>query len=242
MFPCPRVFALLVSFFSTYSLFFYGSPALASNFEITPVLLELSVSRTAGVIRIVNKDDHPVSLQVRAFEWAQQDNEDQLNSTEALVISPPMFKIDPGAAQVIRVISRKPAIINAELAYRLLIDEIPEADQNAVNFKFRISMPVFLQPDKATSPKINWQIDAGNKQTISVENLGTRRAKLLNISIGLPSGRRLSPKAAANPYALAGAKRRYEFDYDAELKPGLPVKIYAQAESGPIEVETTIMP
>ncbi|MFZ6677638.1 fimbrial biogenesis chaperone [Undibacterium sp. Tian12W] len=236
MFPYACVLILGLGFFA-------GSlPAQASNFEIAPVVLDLSMNRSAGVIRIVNKDDHPVSLQVRAYEWTQLDNDDQLNSSEALLISPPMFVIEPGAAQVIRVISRKPLTSNVELAYRLLIDEIPDAEQSAVKFKFRISMPVFIQPEKIQSPKINWRVEAGGKQAIVVENFGGQRAKLLNISLGLPDGKRLSPKAAANPYALAGARRRYEFEPSAELKAGLPVKIYATSDTGPVEVETTVLP
>ncbi|MFZ6872200.1 molecular chaperone [Undibacterium sp. Di27W] len=216
--------------------------AHASNFEIAPVVLELGMNRSAGVIRIVNKDDHAITLQVRGYEWTQLGNDDQLNSTEALLISPPMFNIQPGAAQVIRVVSRQPQVSSSELAYRLLIDEIPDSDQTTVKFKFRISMPVFLQPEKKQAPKIDWRVESGNKQAIVVQNLGGQRTKLLNISLGLPDGRRVAPKAAANPYALAGAKRRYEFETDIALKAGLPVKIYAIADTGPVEVETTVMP
>ncbi|PXX42095.1 fimbrial biogenesis chaperone [Undibacterium pigrum] len=223
--------------------FLAGSlPAHASNFEIAPVVLELSMNRNAGVIRIVNKDDHPVSLQVRGYEWTQLENDDQLNSTEALLISPPMFSIEPGAAQVIRVISRKPLSSKVELAYRLLIDELPGKEQAAVAFKFRISMPVFFQPEKMQAAKINWKVEAGGKQAIVVENQGGQRTKLLNLSLALPDGKRLVPKVAANPYALAGAKRRYEFESSAGLKAGLPVKIYATADTGPVEVETTVSP
>ncbi|MFZ6719037.1 fimbrial biogenesis chaperone [Undibacterium sp. Ji49W] len=225
-----------------FSLMAGSFSARASNFEIAPVVLELGMNRTAGVIRIVNKDDHAVSLQVRGFEWTQLDNDDQLNSTETLLISPPMFSIAPGASQVIRVVSRKAQSSNVELAYRLLIDEIPDESQVAVNFKFRISMPVFLVPDKPQAARINWRVEAGSKQTITVENQGGQRTRLLNISVGLPDGRRLVPKAAANPYALPGAKRRYEFESATELKAGLPVKIYATADTGAIEVDTIVMP
>jgi fimbrial chaperone protein len=62
--------------------------AWASNFEIAPVVLELSSSRTAGVIKIVNNDNHNVSLQLRAYDWNQADSKDELQPSQNLILSP----------------------------------------------------------------------------------------------------------------------------------------------------------
>lgn len=69
--------------------------AHASNFEIAPVVLELSSSRTAGVIKIVNNDNHNVSLQLRAYDWQQADSKDELQPTQNLILSPPRIQSGP---------------------------------------------------------------------------------------------------------------------------------------------------
>ena len=135
--------------------------AHASNFEIAPVVLELSSSRTAGVIKIVNNDNHNVSLQLRAYDWQQADSKDELQPTQNLILSPPVFNLAPGASQVIRVVAKQPAA-PTEIAYRLLIDEIPAATEGAtINFKFRISMPVFIAPAAAPKAQLEYQLRAG---------------------------------------------------------------------------------
>lgn len=216
--------------------------AHASNFEIAPVVLELSSSRTAGVVKIVNNDNHDVSLQLRAFEWNQSDNKDDLQPTQNLIISPPVFSLAPGASQVIRIVSKQPSGAN-EIAFRMLIDEIPSAAEGAtINFKFRISMPVFIAPNGLSKLQMDYSLHAGKPAKLVVTNTGNRRARLLDLAFTLPNGKKISPPAGGNPYTLAGITRQYLIDTDTPLAAGSKVKMTANGDSGPIETELTVAP
>lgn len=219
--------------------------AEASNFEIAPVTLELSDAQPSGAIRFVNKDDHEVSLQVRGNDWTQAaDGEDVLTPTNTgLLVSPPIFTLAPGAAQTIRVVARKKGV-TAETAYRLFIDELPAAATGpAINFKFRISMPIFLEPPGAPEPRMSWRAAlSSNTPQIILTNAGNRRVKLVNIVLTLPSGKKISPAAQPNSYTLIGGSRVYGFAPDAEFKPGAAVKINAASDAGPYETSIVVSP
>jgi fimbrial chaperone protein len=232
----------LLSFFLGIAVLLSSLVAHASNFEISPVVLELSSARTAGVVKIINNDTHDVALQIRAYDWTQKDNQDQLDPTKTLIISPPVFTLAPGASQVIRVVSRRPAEAN-EVAYRLLVDEIPTAAEGpAINFKFRISMPIFIAPNGAPNLKLGWSISAGKAPQLVVSNTGNRRGRLLNLVLTLPNGKKVSPPAGGNPYTLAGITRQYVFDAEAPLAAGSVVKMSANSDTGPIDTEITVTP
>jgi fimbrial chaperone protein len=204
--------------------------------------LELPSARTAGVVKIVNNDTHDVSLQIRAYDWTQKDSQDSLEPTQSLIISPPVFTVAPGASQTIRIVSKRPAEIN-EIAYRLLVDEIPTASAGpAINFKFRISMPIFIAPNAAANLKMGWAISAGKPPRLIVTNTGNRRGRLLNLALTLPNGKKITPPAGANPYTLAGMTRQYVFDVESPLPAGSLVKMTANSDSGPIDTELTVTP
>ncbi|MDR6394043.1 fimbrial biogenesis chaperone [Herbaspirillum seropedicae] len=217
-------------------------PALASNFEIAPVVLELSSARTAGVVKIVNNDNHNVSLQVRAYEWNQVDSKDELQPTQNLIISPPVFNLAPGASQVIRVVSRQAAGAS-EIAFRLLIDEIPSSSEGAlISFKFRISMPVFIAANTAPKLQLDYQLHAGKPARLMVQNSGNRRARLLDLALTLPNGKKINAPAGGNPYTLAGLTRQYLIETETPLAAGSKVKLTANSDAGPIDTELTVAP
>jgi len=204
--------------------------------------LELSSARTAGVIKIVNNDTHDVSLQIRAYDWVQKDSQDVLTPTQTLIISPPVFTVAPGASQTIRIVSRRPAE-TTEVAYRLLVDEIPTAAASpAINFKFRISMPIFIAPNAAANLKMGWSISAGKSPKLIVANLGNRRGRMLNLVLTLPNGKKITPPAGANPYTLAGMTREYVVDTESPLAAGSRIKMSANSDAGPVDTEITVTP
>ena len=193
-------------------------------------------------MKIVNNDTHDVSLQIRAYDWTQKDSQDSLEPTQSLIISPPVFTVAPGASQTIRIVSKRPAESN-EIAYRLLVDEIPTAAAGpAINFKFRISMPIFIAPNAAANLKMGWAISAGKTPKLIITNTGNRRGRLLNLALTLPNGKKITPPAGANPYTLAGMTRQYVFDVESPLPAGSLVKMTANSDSGPIDTELTVTP
>lgn len=216
--------------------------AVASEFAISPVVLELPAARTAGVVKIINNGVHDISLQLRAFDWLQNTGQAELSVTHHLIISPPLVTIPPKTTQTIRVISTRPAE-ETELAYRILVDEIPLMSVTpAVNFKFRISMPVFIAPTTAHDPKLIWTITGGSIPVLNIVNSSNRRNRLLKLKLTLPGGKQITPSLGSDPYILAGATRRYVLKTGAPLAVGTPVNMSAAADTGPIDSEIIVTP
>lgn len=217
-------------------------PAIASNFEISPVVLELPSTRAAGVIKITNKGDRDVSLQLRAYDWTQQDNEGELSATQSLIISPPVFTVAPDTTQTIRIISTRSAE-GVEVAYRVLVDEIPVMTAAAaVNFRFRISMPVFIAPTAAAEQKLNWVVTGGREPAVLISNIGNRRIRLTKLKLTLPDGNQTTLPTDADPYILAGAVKRYTIDAMPSLAVGSPVNISALSDDGPVDTGIIVTP
>lgn len=217
--------------------------ARASTFEVSPVVLELPPGRAAAVVKITNRDVHEINLQIRTFIWSQDEGKDNLTPTEDLAASPPLFKLDPGQSQVIRVLLRTPAG-NKEVPYRLLIDELPTAETaSAVKFAFRISMPVFAQPAAASKPEMVWKLQcAAGGCAVLARNNGSRRIKFIKMELTLADGAKVTPTAAENPYVLPGAWRKYPLPEGTVVKPGEHGHLSALSDNAPVDLDLAAEP
>ncbi|MDO5691469.1 MAG: fimbria/pilus periplasmic chaperone [Pseudomonadota bacterium] len=157
----------------------------AAGLQISPVGLSLKHAQRAGALTLSNVGSAPVTVQVRAFQWTQDERgEDVLTPTQALVVSPPMAKIGAETEQQFRVIRTQPAGVGEE-AYRLIIDELPLPETNAtkgLQLVLRYSVPVFLNADEYPEPTLQWRLeplaDDPGKTVLTVRNTGPARAQL----------------------------------------------------------------
>lgn len=222
--PCGVLFAWL--------LVFGSQAANAANFEIAPVLLELSSTHTTDAIRIINRDERPISIQVRSYRWRQEEGQDQLEPATDLLLSPPLFTLAPGAAQVVRILA-KTTTSDHEAAYRLLLDQIPVVgDPVGINFKFRVSLPVFMAPKKKAEAVLSWRVTGGTVPHVQVTNGGNRHAKLSALSLTLADGQRITPETGAHAYVLAHSTRNFAFATATALNTNSPVLVSAVSDAG----------
>jgi fimbrial chaperone protein len=135
-----------------------GLPAKlrAANFEIKPITLSLTPSRTSDVLTVENRADSPLRIQFAAFSWSEDQNGvSQLKPTDDLVVFPPLTEVPPHSDALIRIGSVTPFSV-IEKPYRLFATELPPAASSqpaqgkSVNVQVvvlnKVSMPVFLQP------------------------------------------------------------------------------------------------
>ena len=120
--------------------------AYAGEFGVSPIRLDLDKSVSTGVIAVSNDGDTPLNFQARAMLWTQDAaGQDRYEDTQALVYFPRQFQIPPHEKRVVRIGYRSPAL-KLEQAYRLFIEEIPDAkprsNQTAVNVAARFGVPV----------------------------------------------------------------------------------------------------
>ena len=217
--------------------------ALAAALEVSPVVHEVPSSRSALAMSISNRSVAPVTVQVRAFEWSQVDGDEQLVPASAVLLSPPIFTLEPGRSQLVRALlpAAAPGATARERSWRLLVDEIPGArtDDAPIRFALRLSIPVF----HAAPQQAGAALDARRDESMLVlRNQGGRRARLRDIALVGANGERWLLPGPAFIDLLAGAQRRWAWPAAAGAAPAL--KIVAVGEAGAIEMplETTRSP
>ncbi|HJU07250.1 MAG TPA: molecular chaperone [Rhodanobacteraceae bacterium] len=216
----------------------------ASGLQVAPVGLEFRPSNSAQGLWLTNTGSEPLHAQVRVFHWTQVDGKDELSPTQALVASPPMLALAPGAQQMIRVIRLGSADNgNAEDAYRLLVDELPEPaaqQQTGVRYVLRYSVPVFVQPASMPDPAaiasaLQWSlIRGGAVVTLQVHNSGVAHAQLSDVVLSPPAGAPTTVSTGLLGYVLPGMTMRWSLKISgAQLPPGTQLK--AAINGKPVE-------
>lgn len=182
-----------------------GSPAVAGSFSVAPVRIDMKMPRRAAAIEVQNTGDQPAQLQVERYRWlADRDGDDQLEATEDIIATPPIFTLAPGQKQIVRVLLFGELDPGRESSYRLILQEtaLNDPPPNAVQALLRISMPVFVSPPNVRHD-LGWHLRRdGDRLWLTVENTGSAHAQIT--AARTPDGHDL--KAAG--YLLPGEKRR----------------------------------
>src|SRR5215210_1090228 len=120
--------------------------ARATSLEITPVAVHLVPGAKATTIEVANRGGVAAAIQLRAYAWSQNGNQDVLTPTRDIVLSPPIFTLGIDGSQTIRLMLRRGASAAGERTYRLLIDEVPAPNPRAqqVQVAMRLSLPVII--------------------------------------------------------------------------------------------------
>jgi fimbrial chaperone protein len=132
-----------------------GAPAAFDSL----IRLDLSAGTKTAALTVRN-DAQEVLVQAEMMLWEQVDGEDRLTPTRDLLVSPAVFTLPPNGSQLVRVALRHvPADVTRELAYRLILQEVPQPanpDAAGLRVTLRLSVPVFVATAGATGPDLAW--------------------------------------------------------------------------------------
>ncbi len=201
----------------------------ANSILIWPINPRIEAGDKATALWLENRGRQPVSLQVRVLGWRQAEFAEHLDAQQQVVSSPPVVTIAAGQRQMVRLISRQPVPTGVEQAYRVLVDEMLQADQRAagqlgVRFQMRYSVPLFVfGPASALDtvtrasnstltllrPDLRFRLEIdGGRRYLSVHNQGTAHARLSSVQIQHTSGRMAVAEGLLG-YVLPGAWMRW---------------------------------
>ena len=205
-----------------------GLAARAQALAVLPVNILLSPGQKTTTLTVTNQGTSETSIQIRAYAWSQNDGEDKLTSSDAVVVSPPLASIAAGATQVIRLILRQPPQ-DSEATYRILVDQIPPpAEPGIVHVVLRL---------------IEFHLEDNAGQTYLVgTNDGLRHEAIREIVLTTGDGRTLKEEASASPYILSGATRRWHITSPDSLPlPSVPLRLTAHGDAGIIEQQVQVV-
>lgn len=207
-----------------------------SSLMIWPLDPVIEDDQRASALWLENRGSQPVSLQVRVLGWKQADRTDGYEAQDVVVPSPPMAVIPPGQCQLVRLMNTRPALPGTEQAYRVLVDELPNADAApgeadrpgsamGIKLQIRYSVPLFVsgkghwtkpRADKtrdaasAAQPELRWRTErADDGHFLVVRNDGTAHARLT--AVQWVRGNETVPlNAGLLGYVLPGAEMRWK--------------------------------
>jgi fimbrial chaperone protein len=209
----------------------------AAVYRVAPVTLEIPAGSGAGILTITNVSDQQIVLQVRVFRWTQSGGQDVLTPTADVVASPPATSVPPGAQHLVRVVRVTNRPLASEEAYRLLIDEIPDA-KNAqpqqIKLLLRQSIPAFFGGGVSAPADLQWQVVRTTKGVeLAAQNHGTRRYRISELSAKDAAGATLTTRSGLAGYVLAGSETRWSLNDAAAAG---PIAVSATSEAGPVHV------
>ncbi|WP_201023794.1 fimbrial biogenesis chaperone [Type-D symbiont of Plautia stali] len=186
----------------------------ANSLMIWPIDPAINPEDKASELWLENRGNATTIMQVRIFSWLQVGGQEQYQTQQQVVASPPMVRLEPGQKQLVRLIKQTPPEAGREMSYRVVLDEIPTPrtpgeNQAGLTFQMRYSVPLFVYGNGVTSdsakPQLSWQqIDSGGRRWLELTNRGNGHARLSNVTVG---GRRLGNGLFG--YVLANSSNRW---------------------------------
>lgn len=200
------------------------SDAGAGSFSVAPVRLEVKMPRRAVSLEVQNTGESAAQIHVERYRWvADKGGDDQLEATEEVIATPPIFTLSPGQKQIVRILVVGNQDPTREGTYRVILQEtaLNDPPPNAVQALLRISMPLFITPPGAKA-NVNWSAErSGERWWLVMENSGNAHAQI--VAARLESGAQIK----AIGYLLPGEKKRVAVDAPPS---SIVVKLYDQQE------------
>jgi fimbrial chaperone protein len=203
--------------------------ATAALLSMAPIRIDVVEPGNSSNVTVTNSGAAPVNVQVRIFRWAVKDGQDDYEETESVVVTPPITTVGPGANFTIRVIRQADAPIQGEEAYRLVVDEIPDANRArnlGVTIAVRYVVPVFFLSADAGPPQVSWSIarTRGGKPLLVATNNSDKHLRLSALRIG-----KTTLAAGLAGYVLGHGSRTWPLPTKAGVG-----SISADSDAGPI--------
>lgn len=200
-------------------------PAVAGEFSVTPIRLDLGAAIRSSVISIRNDDTQKLIFQLQAMEWSQDSaGKDQYAVSQDLIFFPKILSVEPSEEGLIRVGTKTPEV-PTEKTYRLFIEELPSPSKSTtgnsaqINVLIRFGAPVFISPLKPLDNLDieDFQIDQGIV-SLSVKNTGNRHQFVQGINLrGVDrTGNEVYGLTLTDRYLLTGTAK----SYTATIPPG----------------------
>lgn len=223
--------------------------AAPAGITLSPVTISLNAQRPADAVTLSNDTAEEKVFQAEVVSWSHENGVDRYAPTQELLVSPPMFRVSPGARQVVRVGAKARTTANSthEKTYRLFLQEVPamapvaSADAGGVALKLlmRFGLPIFIMPSVEQPESLLWQakvIDSTHLR-LSLTNNANRHVKVSDIQLKVV-GQTLPVHGFA--YVFAGETHVWELKPDTPLHTGV-AQLSARTENGLIHDAITIV-
>lgn len=201
----------------------------AAQFSVSPLKLSLAADKLATSLTLGNSGKEPVTVQAELVAWTQENGEDRYAPAAGMVVSPPIFKLDAGGRQVVRIgrLKKGPAPAR-EQSYRIRLSEVPSQASDkfeSVSTFMQLTLPVFVPPaDRAAKSALDVKasLQPNGDLRLAVSNAGAVHDKITRLTLA-HDGKAIAERGF-NYYVLAGASRELTWPGALKEPPG-PVEL-----------------
>lgn len=166
---------------------FMAQAVEAASMTVSPIRVDVSPPANSAAVTLRNDSALPTNLQIRIFRWKLNGGDDFYEEAVDVVATPPVATVPPGGSAQVRILRTGKAPLVGEESYRLIVDEIPDANRvrnSGVNVALRYAIPVFFRNGDASQPKLSWSIRTeGGKRMLVATNSGDKSSRITNLRL-----------------------------------------------------------
>lgn len=221
-------------------------PAQAGAFSISPVRIHMSPRERVVAVSISNEGETEVALQAELHSWTQtEDGADTLQPTEDLILAPPIIRIPSKTRQVVRLALLRPADLQRQLTYRLIVREVPEITQPKdqtlqVPITLALSMPIFITPPGAQR-LLECEMQRPDAQTLGARCTNQGNAYTQVREVVLRREDKVLARFEGGAYILPGSRKWLPVEGAQQVAPG-PARMDVQLDDGTVQSSTVTLP
>lgn len=194
----------------------HAAAAMAGGLTIFPLRADLSTQTRIAAFNVISGESTPTLMQVHLFAWTQANGVELLAPSDDLLVGPPIFTLAPGKTQLIRVGLRSDPMSNREIAYRVVIGEVPTSKLAGLSFAFRLSMPIFVSPTMPSGPHAQWSVEHIDTRhlRLTLDNSGDEHIHVASLSVATEPADTLIFSGGPSAYVLSGQRRSWTIPVD----------------------------
>jgi len=190
--------------------------AHAAELAVMPVAVQLDRMKNRATVMVQNNGSEPVTVQADALAWQREGGQDQHQPSDALIVNPPIFTIEPGRSQVVRLGLRSTDTHEQERTFRLVLREVPTAPRPdvlatsaGVRVLVALRIPVYVAPQRVSRSE-RWELTPGEGGQVMarVTNTGNVHLRLKHLSLADGSAQPLAEQMIG-AVLLAGESRSW---------------------------------
>lgn len=181
-------------------LFLWVQSVRAADVTLMPVNVRLDRANDRATVQVMNNGQEPVLMQAEAIAWNRVGGIDIDGPTNDLIVNPPVFTVQPGQTQVLRLGLRRNQELAQEGTYRIVLREVPMPRPSdalnvagSVRVLVALRVPVYVAPAQVKRDE-QWKVSrAMNGDVLAeVSNTGNVHLKVGELRLQGEGGQALA--------------------------------------------------
>ena len=171
---------------SACALLTFSAAVPAAELAVAPTRLHFDSGAERVMVQVHNAGRDAVTVQAEMLRWEREGGVDRHAASDAVLVSPPIFRIEAGATQIVRLGLRRPPEEDREVAYRLQLRELPVAAGSDTAAGLRVLLavrvPVHVTP-RRVHREARWRPLEGGERGLWLHNAGNVHLRVQGVRL-----------------------------------------------------------